>query len=711
MEDYEVKRILDFPEQTTLPAGTYVGVDSSGSGTKKFDLGSALQPATTSKAGLMSPQDKAALDQNGEDITDLKSGLGQVISDLGGNVAYEITTGKSIAANVGGVVSFLDNANRMYLQFSAVNTFSITNNQWIAFIVADGNNKCVSNSGWTQASINDIEANASYTYYILCDFIDTTKIPTIKYSEGIVNEVDECEQKITILEYDNLAQRKGYYSVVPLIWESGAFNIPSGTDNNSANVIRTPLPRLQFPGDVKVLMADDKYRFRIIGAVDETSSATFDSGWLRSLFGGEEEYTLTVDTSMYYRIQIATNTASSMDMSEALQSLLFVYASDSMSEIKSFWESYIENKSYTINNYMTNGNEKTAFLFLTDTHWNESTVQLNHYGINTYLMKYIADHCNIQYVIHGGDLNSENRSNINVARELMTIPVGMMRDAFEHVLLTRGNHDDNNESGNRNWAYTISQSDSYSYMFRNTKNVVFGETGTYFYKDIPFEKVRIISLDCVDFPYTNNIDATMLDEKILAYGYNQLQWFCDTLKSTPSDYHIVIYTHAMIAPSIVTIEHPNESPQTRTLNYGVVARILKAYKERVDFSLDITGWFTSVNQSYFDGVLEDDFTACDATIVGVFSGHEHIDCIEEIEVDNVGIGIYNTCTQNSSAMFGDSVISHSYQHPMQIGTTSELVWDIVVIDKPNKHVDMIRIGANGANTDVESFEVRSFNYS
>lgn len=564
------------------------------------------------------------------------------------------------------------------------------------------------------SGFNEIELSSNTAYIRLSNTDSAMEATAILSHIGkLRKDIDDNATNIAhtndyvLLNVD--AQKNGYYKAVNLKWESGSFNIPSGTDKNpDVNVIRTPLPRLQFAGDVKVLMVNDSYRFRIIGASDASSPATFDSGWY---WGYGDEYTLNVNTSMYYRIQIATKSATSMDMDEALQSLLFVYADDSMSAIKPFWESYIEDKVQAINSYMTDGTNKTAFLFLTDTHWNESPSQLNSCGINSPLMRYVKDRCNIDYVVHGGDLNSEYRSNRNIARELMTKPMALMRDAFGHVLVTRGNHDDNNEGGNDSWNYTITQSDSYSYMFRNTKDVVFGATGTYFYHDIPFDKIRIISLDCADFPYTNDVDSAYIDEKLLAYGYTQLQWLCDTLKNTPNGYHIVIYTHAMIAPSIVTVEHPNDSPQTRAKNAEVVARILRAYKNRADFSLDITGWFTAIHQSYYDGVLSDDFSDCSATIVGVFSGHEHIDCIEEIEIDGTGIGIYNTCTQNSSAMFGDSVISHSYQHPMEIGTTSELVWDMVVIDRANKRVDMIRIGANGANTDVEEFNVRGFNYA
>lgn len=643
----------------------------------------------------------------GDEITDLKNAIEQIVNITGGDVNCELVTEKTISANVGGYITFVDHPDRMYLKFKAYNDFKVINKYEnvlrIAFIVGEGD-RCISNTGWTYNSIGEVESNADYVYYVLCDFTDPTQVPTVVYNDGLVQN---NESRIDNLEMNLTAQKNGYWSVVPLNWESGSINYPSGTDKTpDVNVIRTALPRIQLKGNLKFILKNDKYRIKILEFPNLTDAGINDSGWWR--YAGT--YTVVINTAHYYRIQIATNTATSMNIEEALESILIVYEDDSMEKIPSYWEEYIEEKSQLVNSYLTDGTDKTAFLFVTDTHFNENQSSLNSKGINTALMKYITDRCNIQYIIHGGDLNSEYRSNLGIARELMTIPMGMMRDASEHVFVTRGNHDDNMEGGYRNWDYRITQADSYSYMFRNTKDVVFGETGTYFYHDIPFEKVRIISLDCIDFPYTNDVDSTLMDEKIVAYGHTQLQWLCDTLKNTPEGYNIIIYTHAMIAPSIVTVQHPNDSPQTRAMNFAVVGRILQAFKNRTNFNLDITGWFTSVHQSYYDGVLNADFTECESTIVGVFSGHEHVDCIEDIIVDDAGIGIYNTCTQNSSAMFGDSVISHSYQHPMQIGTTSELVWDVVVIDRKTKHVDMIRIGANGANTDVSEFNVRSFDY-
>ena len=623
----------------------------------------------------------------------------------------------------------------------------------------------------------------------------------------------------------SIAQENGYYNVVPLAWESGSINYPAGTDKNpDVKVIRTPLPRIQLSGDIAFILLNNRYRIRYYTFPDSASNATSQSNW----YTNPGKYTIAIDSTKYYRIQIATNTATSMNTEDALKSILVVYRDNAMKEkvlasalpfdwedgglyyangtninsvssirtvepryfstsyhvnvldsnlhlrafryladgtydsyhtpwipdanpyadinidpskkyrfdivtvdgsaidiysalknvqfvpidMLGYWQDYLSEKESLVNSYMQDGTNKTAFLFLTDTHYNQNPTYLNSRGINADLMRHFANNTNIKYCIHGGDLNSEYRSDKSMAIKLMTRPMAIMRNAFTNVLVTRGNHDDNNEGGQRNWSYTISQASSYSYMFRNTQNAIFGETGTYFYHDIPFEKVRIISLDCIDFPYTNSNDASLLDEKMVAYGHEQMQWLCDTLASTPSGYHIVIYTHAMLAPSIVTIEHPADSPQTRAKNYLVPVNILKAYKNRQNYSENMTGTFSACHSDYFTGTLSKDFSSCDATIVGVFSGHEHVDCIEEIlDANSNGIGIYNTCTQNSSNPFANSVISHSYQHPMQIGTTSELVWDVVIIDRENYHVDMIRIGANAANTDIGAVSVRSFNYT
>ena len=68
------KRIKDLTEKATLEAGDFIAVDNASGGTKKYALGNA----TGSKAGLMSPGDKAALDGAVEDVADLKRKLVEI---------------------------------------------------------------------------------------------------------------------------------------------------------------------------------------------------------------------------------------------------------------------------------------------------------------------------------------------------------------------------------------------------------------------------------------------------------------------------------------------------------------------------------------------------------------------------------------------------------------------------------------------------------
>lgn len=97
MADLDVKRIINFTTQSTLSDGDYVAVDSTGNGTKKYNLGGLLQPATTSTPGLMSSQDKAALNQAGSDITDLKGDINEhnyIFSPVAGEYVDVFDSGK-----------------------------------------------------------------------------------------------------------------------------------------------------------------------------------------------------------------------------------------------------------------------------------------------------------------------------------------------------------------------------------------------------------------------------------------------------------------------------------------------------------------------------------------------------------------------------------------------------------------------------------------
>ena len=62
------KRVIDLTETSTLPTGSYVMVDSSTGGTKKYDL-SAISGAIGGAFDVLDAEDVAALFDDEEDET------------------------------------------------------------------------------------------------------------------------------------------------------------------------------------------------------------------------------------------------------------------------------------------------------------------------------------------------------------------------------------------------------------------------------------------------------------------------------------------------------------------------------------------------------------------------------------------------------------------------------------------------------------------
>lgn len=497
-------------------------------------------------------------------------------------------------------------------------------------------------------------------------------------------------------------------------FEQGSINSGNGSNvNPDAICIRTQEKKSYKNTIVVTNKKTDLYRIKYYIYTLNGSFVRADSDWHLNI----SSFEFIPEANYLYRFQIATRDGSTISLNDALENISFKYndnknglsgrvdvleasqpkpikkylkvnnlnTGETMDEIPSYWQDYLDEKIKDIRRELRNGSDKTCFMILTDTHYYGRDL----HNINGAILKYVASKTNCTRILHLGDINSEN-SDPNIAVDFMQEPIRILRNVFKDVLVVRGNHDDNQE-GSRGWNDSrISQSDSYSYMFRGM-DVVFGETKTYFYQDDISEKVRYIALDSSDISYVSS-DTW---QKMLAFRTNQLTWLCKALENTPSGYSIIILLHSMLAPSNVTRENLEKSVQTRAFNYLAVCEILKAFKNKIsNFSLTLDGNFSNFYSDEYNGTITADFSKSDSEIIGVFSGHEHVDCVEDIlDIDGNSIGIKNTCTQNSSSMFPNTIISKSYQNPMEIGTTTEYIYDFIIIDKEQKNVKMIRIGA------------------
>lgn len=540
----------------------------------------------------------------------------------------------------------------------------------------------------------------------LNDAVENVLFNYESYGEGIDEKVDKLLTLSTDVEMLKEKVLKIQKPITTDSFEYGSINTGNGTNVDGDLICVRTKEAKTYLSQIKITNSNPSlYRVKFFVYNEDGTFNHADQGWY-----AVDTFTITPEGGYLYRFQIATIGGVQISLEDAMENVHFVYIGEATEEtdagvditdkyllvnglnsaktidaIPSYWESYLDSKIEAIREELRNGKDKSCFMLLTDTHYYGRDL----HNINGAILKYVASKTNCSRVLHLGDLNSENGTP-STAVDFMQEPIRILRESFENVLVVRGNHDDNQE-GSRGWNDSrITQSDSYSYMFRGLK-AEFGETNTYYYQDDTAEKIRFIALDNTDISY----DSESTWEKLLAFRKNQLEWLCDTLKTTPNGYSIVILLHSMLAPSNVTIENPSKVVQTRASNYIAVCEILKAYKNRIsDFSHTLDGSFSLYNSDDYSGNISCDFSSCTGNIVGVFSGHEHVDCIEEIlGADGNGIGIYNTCTQNSSTPFPDSVISSSYQASMEMGTITEYIYDFVIVDKTTHAVKMIRLGA------------------
>ena len=512
--------------------------------------------------------------------------------------------------------------------------------------------------------------------------------------KGVKGQVVSFDEQGNVVSEDMATVIENSKTRIIADFEYGPVNSVNGSDDTDSVSIRTPLPAFPINGSIVIKNNDIAlYRVRVRGMSNRTGgSGTIitDSDWITVA-----AYDMTADANLYYRIQIATRDGSDINLENAMSAVIITVYDETTSEnaIPDYWRDYLNSKISAIHDLLRNGATKTCFMALADTHYYGGDL----HDINANILAYISKYTNCDTIVHLGDINSEHSDPVK-ALKFMREPYQLMKSAVKNVYPVRGNHDDNQE-GDRGWNdCRITQSDSYSYMFRGI-NARFGNSRTYYYSDNDAELIRFIALDSSDMIY----DSSENWQKLLAFGAEQLQWLCDVLQNTPKGYSVIIIIHSMLAPSNVTIENPDNAVQTRAKNYIAVCEILKAYKNRNTFSYVLDGSFSTFHSEYYSGTLNANFSACESDIVAVFSGHEHVDCIEEIlDADGIGIGIYNTCMQNSSSMFDSTIISSSYQALMTLGTTTEHVYDFIIVDTDSRHVDLVRIGAG--NDDMRSFD-------
>jgi hypothetical protein len=347
-------------------------------------------------------------------------------------------------------------------------------------------------------------------------------------------------------------------------------------------------------------------------------------------------------------------------------------------EISQQWNDYFNNKFSILNNLQDSlKNNCFSFGFITDLH-NEYN-----YKKSAIYMSKIIDYYNIKYFLNGGDFFTNQLTSNDAKLQLNDIinryyNVGILNK----MLPCMGNHDFNTDAiGNGSDEFSVralTNSDIYDSLFKhceNMPNVHISPPKMYYYVDDSLNKVRYITLNCMDF------DPDKMHAYIWGYSQEQLNWLTSSLLLKEVGWGVVIQSH--IPPMNIFDQFPLWKPYNNNLVLGVLDAFIhkKAYSGSNNYDYD-----------HFDASVSADFSSSDGVIYCWLSGHSHRDWIgvlQNKECSGLPIIITNT---DSYVWTNSSYPEYNSSEKIE-NTITEQLFDIVTVDKNNEMVYVTRIGA------------------
>ena len=345
------------------------------------------------------------------------------------------------------------------------------------------------------------------------------------------------------------------------------------------------------------------------------------------------------------------------------------------SKIPDYYQSHIEEKIDVIREKLsTNTMDKIAFIHISDQHYPANK------GHSPALIKKIIDECKVKYIVNTGDFIQEQIGNKNLALDYMLKANNDLIKLPSVYLPTVGNHDDNlnysHTDSNRHLTDGIFNDEYVHYLYHqlylDNPAIVWGESGKYYYFDDPIKKVRFVCIDVFDGENYESISGDLVKAKKYEVTQKQIKWLInEAFNINDSEYSCIVFSHTPLTT--------NNYSQDNILNWDLLRTVLKGFKNKTS-----GGWESGGVDCRFN------FTSNQTNFVACFSGHIHID---QIVVDDGGLT--HCTTNNDSFQVGKDAPDRTE------GTITEQSFDVVIVDKSNSLVNIIKIGA-GDN--------RSFNY-
>lgn len=353
-----------------------------------------------------------------------------------------------------------------------------------------------------------------------------------------------------------------------------------------------------------------------------------------------------------YTIVVKSNDGSTLSPEQA-KDVLKIYEVDNAHHIPEYYVDYIKEKADAINNLQDNP-DTFSFVFITDTH-----IQHNQKH-STPLIRYLLNRCAINQVLGGGDWVTAWLSDADGIQGLWD-DFDELRYLFADIPMIKnaGNHEWGFGSRNQ-WNISIAQ--AYNRFFREDaakdNDIVYGKDKTYFYKDDKINKVRYVSLNCMDYPSsTDEVDYERNKTMWYEFSDDQINWVKKEALDLPDDEWSCIFL------SHVYVYNKDESPWTSSES-------------------------TFINKDRMRSVVSDfinrrgDMANSKGNFIAWLSGHKHADGMVKIDDFIHVIQDGDTCQK-----------ADAEGNQREFNDISEQSFAVYTVDKAKRKVYITKIGA------------------
>ena len=324
-----------------------------------------------------------------------------------------------------------------------------------------------------------------------------------------------------------------------------------------------------------------------------------------------------------------------------------------------------------------------SFGFMTDLHYAASDKNAIRMKRNINAYREICSRTDVNFLALGGDYTNEGvkEYKMNCFRELRAFFSGI--DYYP----VNGNHDDGS-IWEKSYIFTegeehiISHAELFTLFYNHLpeKDIKMSENTLYYFFDDPINKVRFIFLDVNEAPCTKDEDGHLKYRAQWFYDMSeaQLDWLANVaLRFNEDGWSVILFAHSILQHYDTTeIGKGGIRENLRPLH-----NLLSSYKKGENCNIDFgKNELRRRVKAVFANMQR-------GSIIAFFAGDYHRDYVEITD------GIPYIITANSVMYYSEASPAGKNKIKRIDGDKSELLFDIVTVDKKNKKIYLTRVGA------------------